>query len=279
MTTINEWKDVTLESFKSMGEKIGNTIPKLIGVFFVLLIGWIITKLLLVLLKKILLLIKVNSFGEKFNELDILEGNQIQVNISEVLLGFAKWAIYLILLTVAADIMDWNIVSTEIGNLLRYLPKLFSGIVLFIFGIYIATLIKKAISTLFGSMGLNGAKFIGTIIFYLVAVFFTISALNQVGVDTTIITNNVTMIMGAFLLALALGFGFGSREVINILLLTFYTRKKYAIGDLVEIDGLEGKIESLDNLSVTLQINDESVVLPIRELAYKRIKIKRRFVS
>jgi len=182
-------------------------------------------------------------------------------------------------LTVAADIMDWNIVSTEIGNLLRYLPKLFSGIILFIFGIYIATLIKKAISTLFGSMGLNGAKFIGTIIFYLVAVFFTISALNQVGVDTTIITNNVTMIMGAFLLALALGFGFGSREVINILLLTFYTRKKYAIGDLVEIDGLEGKIESLDNLSVTLQINDESVVLPIRELAYKRIKIKRRFVS
>ncbi|AYN67634.1 hypothetical protein D1013_09780 [Euzebyella marina] len=279
MTTINEWKDVTLESFKSMGEKIGNTIPKLIGVFFVLLIGWIITKLLLVLLKKILLLIKIDSFGEKFNELDILEGNQIQVNISEVLLGFAKWAIYLIFLTVAADIMDWNIVSTEIGNLLRYLPKLFSGIILFIFGIYIATLIKKAISTLFGSMGLNGAKFIGTIIFYLVAVFFTISALNQVGVDTTIITNNVTMIMGAFLLALALGFGFGSREVINILLLTFYTRKKYAIGDLVEIDGLEGKIESLDNLSVTLQINDESVVLPIRELAYKRIKIKRRFVS
>ncbi|WP_192463665.1 mechanosensitive ion channel family protein [Euzebyella saccharophila] len=175
--------------------------------------------------------------------------------------------------------MEWKIISNEIGNLLRYLPKLFSGIILFIVGMYIANIVRRAISTLFSTLNLNGSRLIGMAIFYLIAIFFTISALNQAGIDTTIITNNITMILGAFLFALAIGFGFGSKEVIARLLLTFYARKKYRVGDIIEIDGLEGKIESLDNMGVTLAIKNERIIFPIKEVTEKRIIVKKRFVS
>ena len=42
--------------------------------------------------------------------------------------------------------MSWEIVSKEIGNLLRYLPRLFSALALFMVGIYIAKFVKNAIS-------------------------------------------------------------------------------------------------------------------------------------
>lgn len=279
MATIDEWKDLTLESIKTIGEKIGSTLPKITGVVLVLLLGWLLTKLVLIVLKKLLIILKVDRFGEKVNNLEMMGGRKLPIKFSQVLLGFAKWSIYLMLFIVASDIMEWKIISNEIGNLLRYLPKLFSGIILFIVGMYIANIVRRAISTLFSTLNLNGSRLIGMAIFYLIAIFFTISALNQAGVDTTIITNNITMILGAFLLALAIGFGFGSKEVIASLLLTFYARKKYRVGDIIEIDGLEGKIESLDNMGVTLAIKNERIIFPIKEVTEKRIIVKKRFVS
>jgi hypothetical protein len=40
---------------------------------------------------------------------------------------------------------------------------------------------------------------ISSVAFYGIAILVTITALNQAGVDTTIVTNNVTIILGAFL--------------------------------------------------------------------------------
>jgi small-conductance mechanosensitive channel len=119
--------------------------------------------------------------------------------------------------------MNWEVVSKEIGNLLRYLPRLFSAIALFMIGIYIARFVKNAIKGFYESFDLSGSKIISTLVFYIIAVIVTITAMNQAGIDTTVVTNNVTIILGAFLLAVAIGFGLGSREVIRDLLRTFYT--------------------------------------------------------
>jgi hypothetical protein len=69
---------------------------------------------------------------------------------------------------------------------------------------------------------MSGAK--TSVAFYGIAILVTITALNQAGVDTTIVTNNVTIILGAFL-TFALAFGLGSKDVITNLLFTFMQGK------------------------------------------------------
>ena len=170
--------------------------------------------------------------------------------------------------------MSWTIVSEEIGNLLRYLPKLFSAIALFMVGLYIANFVKKAIQGLFESFDLSGSKIISRLVFYIIAIIITITALNQAGIDTQIITNNLTIILGAFLAAIALAFGLGSREIVGDLLRSFYTRKNFAIGDKVTIDGIEGHIESIDNISLTLKNSNGKVVIPIKDVVETKVEIK-----
>jgi len=102
----------------------------------------------------------------------------------------------------------------------------------------------------------------------------SITALNQAGVDTTIITNNITIILGSFLLAFALGLGLGSREIVADLLRSFYTRKNYAVGDKIVIGEDSGVIEAIENNSLTLVTKEGKFVIPIKDVVSQKVEIK-----
>ena len=102
----------------------------------------------------------------------------------------------------------------------------------------------------------------------------SITALNQAGVDTTIITNNITMILGAFLLAFALGVGLGTREIIAEIMRSFYTRKTYAVGDRIVIGKDEGTIKAIENNSLILETQEGEFVIPIKDVVSQKVQIK-----
>ena len=274
METVNQWKDIIYNTFRDMGTKMAEVLPNLIGAILVLLLGWIITKITIYILKRVFKLAKVDNLTDKLKESEVFGKVQVNFKISNVILGFIKFIMFLVFLTVSFEILNWKIVSEEIGNLLRYIPKLFSAIALFMVGLYIANFIKKAIAGFFSSFDLVGAKAISHLIYYLIAIIITITALNQAGIDTTIITNNRTLVLGSFLLAFAIAFGFGSKDVIQSLLFSFYSKRNFEIGQHIKVDDIKGQIESIDNICITLKTVKGKVVIPIKELVDKKVEIE-----
>ena len=274
METISKWKDLTFSSLEQMSKNVADVIPNVIGAILILIIGWIITKIVLIILRRVLKLTKVDRVTELINEKDLFGTTDLKFNVSGVITGFVKWILYLVFLIVASDIMDWRIVSVEIGNLLRYLPKLFSAIALLMIGLYIANFLKKAIFGLFESFDLAGSKLVSNLVFYVIAVIIVITALNQAGIDTSVITNNVTIILAAFLAAIAIGFGFGSKEVVADLLRSFYSRRNYEIGQKIHFNNVKGTIESIDNITMTLKTAKGKTVIPIKEITENQVDIE-----
>tara|TARA_R110001592_G_scaffold84828_1_gene250680 strand:+ start:685 stop:858 length:174 start_codon:yes stop_codon:yes gene_type:complete len=56
-------------------------------------------------------------------------------------------------------------ISDQLGNLIAYLPKLISGLLIFAVGIYIPNISRKAILSMFSSLELTGGSFVGNIVF------------------------------------------------------------------------------------------------------------------
>jgi hypothetical protein len=273
METITNWKELTFNSLNEMGISIMEAVPRIIGAILILLFGWLITKLVVYLLKRILKLLKIDKLTEIINEKNLFGKVDLKFNVTNVIAGFVKWIMFLVFLIVAADVMNWEIVSLEIGKLLSYLPKLFSAIALFMVGIYVASFIKTAIKGLFESFDLNGAKIISSLVFYIIAIIITITALNQAGIDTDIITSNLTIILGAFLASIALGFGIGSKDVVSDLLKSFYTRKNFEVGQKIQFNDVSGTIESINNISMTLVTKTGKTVIPIKDVVENQINI------
>ncbi|TAI46780.1 mechanosensitive ion channel family protein [Flagellimonas allohymeniacidonis] len=274
METINEWKDLTFNSLITMGRDIASALPKIIGALIVLIIGWLVTKIILFVLGKILKLAKMDTLSDKINEMNLFGKGDFKFDIIKIILGFVKWLLLLVFLIVAADILSWEIISTEIGNLLRYLPRLFSALALMMIGLYVGNFVKTTVKRLFDSLEFSGSNVVSNLLFYIIVIFISITALNQAGIDTTIITNNITMILGAFLLAFALGLGLGSRDVITDMLRSFYTRRTYAVGDKVVIGEYSGTIEAIENNSLTLVTKSGKYVIPIKDVVSEKVEIK-----
>lgn len=272
MKTITDIKDFAVESLNQMAYNIAEITPKIIFAILIILFGWLLTKLVTLILKRTLKFAKVDRLTEIINENKLFGSTDLKFNVSSVIIGFVKWVLFLVFLIIAADVMNWGIVSVEIGKLLGYLPKLFSAIALFMIGLYIANFIKNAIKGLFESFDLSGENIISNLAFYIIIVIITITALNQAGINTDLITNNLTIILGALLATFVLAFGLGSRDVINSLLLSFYSKRNFEIGQTITIDDISGTIVSIDNICICVQIaNGDEIVIPIKEVTNKRV--------
>lgn len=272
MKTITDIKDFAVESLNQMAYNIAEITPKIIFAILIILFGWLLTKLVTLILKRTLKFAKVDRLTEIINENKLFGSTDLKFNVSSVIIGFVKWVLFLVFLIIASDVMNWGIVSVEIGKLLGYLPKLFSAIALFMIGLYIANFIKNAIKGLFESFDLSGENIISNLAFYIIIVIITITALNQAGINTDLITNNLTIILGALLATFVLAFGLGSRDVINSLLLSFYSKRNFEIGQIITIEDISGTIVSIDNICICVQIaNGDEIVIPIKEVVNKRV--------
>ena len=274
MKTVTELKETIIESFGSLLSDAAGMIPMIILGIIGLIVAWLLIKIVLFVLKRILKAAKIDVISQRIADAKLLGDRQIKIDLLKVILTTIKVLLILLFTIVLAQALELNSISDAIFSLLSYLPTLISALLIMVGGLYLATVVKKATLKLFDSMGIGGSKMISGALFYLIVFFVSITALNQAGVDTQIITSNFTLVLGAFLFAIALGFGLGSREVISDLLKMFYTRKKYMVGDKLKIDDLEGEVDSIDNISITLKTKKGKIVVPIDEMVSKRVEIK-----
>jgi len=274
MEKMGEWKNMAFETVSNILRDIASALPNILGAIIVLVFGWIISKIIRAILKKVMRVAQVGKISDKINEARLFGDSKIKINIEKIVLSFVKWVLILVFIIVAADIMKLTVISAEIANLLRYFPVLLSAIIIFMVGLFAAKLVKNALVSIFESMGFSGSKLVSSIVFSIILIFVTITALNQARIDTTIITNNFTLILGAFLAAFALAFGLGSRDIVGSLLQNFYARKTFAVGDTIKVKQVEGTIEAIDNLFVTLKTTDGRLHIPIKEIIDNRVELK-----
>ncbi|WP_411894903.1 mechanosensitive ion channel family protein [Winogradskyella sp. A2] len=274
MEKMTEFKEVMLKSLTSMWMEITNVFPNIIGALVVFLVGWIITKIIVRVIKKVLKLAKVDKLDDKLNEIEIIEGKELNFDTVKIISNFVKWLMYIVLLITASDILGLEIISTQISELLGYLPQLFAALLIFTLGLLFANFVKNGLKSLFESMDLSGGKMISQAVFFLLLTFISITALNQAGIDTAIITNNINMIIAAFLLAFAIAFGLGAKEVVGKLLKSFYARKTYEVGQKIEFNKKKYKVEAIEGISIKLKNDDGILIVPINEIVENQVQLQ-----
>ncbi len=266
--------DQLKESFEAIWFQIVASAPKILFVLVAIIIALLVIKIIVGILKKALKAIKADKLDDKINDLDLFGDKKVDVNIVNILTKTLKWLLYLFLLLVISDILELDMVSEGIKGFLAYLPKLFTALIIFILGFFFANFIKNSLKSFFESMNLSGSKIISQIVFMLLMIFISITALNRAEIETEIITENITLIITAFLFAFALAFGLGAQKVIGDLLRTFYTRKTYEIGEKIKFNDIEGEIESIDGISVTIKTNNGKLVVPIKDIVESQVEIQ-----
>jgi len=268
------WKEVLFSSLGSFLNVIMETLPSVVGALILLLIGWLVAKSISFVILKLLNKMNFDQLTEKPPLAEYFEQASLQTKPSKIIQKIVYWTIYLLFLIMAAEVLGLQMVSAEISKLVAYLPRLFSALLIFGIGVYIITFVRDFIRAATASLGLSAGKFISGFVFTLLLIILTLTTLKQAGMDTDIITTNLTLILGALFFSFAISYGFASRDILANILASFFSKQTFQLGQIIELEGgVKGKIIEMSGIAVKLETEEGIMVVPSNILVNQKVKI------
>lgn len=261
------------ENFNKLIADFFAVIPNIVGALVVFMIGYFIAKLIAKVVKKALETIGVDKLGDKLNAIDIVQQTNVEIVPSTI---FSKIFYYIILLLVtvlATDVLQVEAVSKLMSDLVAYMPNVLVAVILIGIGLLVADAIKGIVQTACESFGIPSAKLIGNVTFFLILIVVLVSALSQLGVETSFMITVITIILGGIVLAFSLGYGLASKGTMANFLASKQHDDKFSIGDTISIDGTKGVITSIDSSSITLQTEKSKVIIPLHKFSSEKIEV------
>lgn len=196
-------------------------LPQLVGAIVVLLIGLVVASVIGGIIGKLV------ALGEENKQVkDFLGRWGINLNLSTFLGKFAWWIIFLVFLSAAVDILNISVLTATISTLVGYLPQLFAAAVIASVALFGARIVRTLVVSGLEGVGFNQSQVVGTIVYVALLVFGLTLTAAQLGIDTSLLTANITVVVAGIMLALALAFGLGGRDLAGRILEDAYKSNK-----------------------------------------------------
>lgn len=253
------------QTFDLIWNESVRSLPTIFTGVLILVGGWILAKVI----EKIVFRLMNLNYGKSLSKWMSLESLKekmgVNIDLALVVSKITYWIIFLFFVVAASETFGWSNVSKEISNFIMYLPRVISAFVIFALGYTIANFIRKSVKSFSSSTGMMMGGILAEIVFYFLLVIVGITALAQAGVNTTIISANAVIIVGAFALTFAIACGLGTREVVGDLFKNFFNRRVLAVGDRVKIKGMTGEVEAVTKTSIIIKNDAGRTVIPANE--------------
>lgn len=209
---VNEWGASLVASFTSAMSLFFAAIPRVMGFFVVVIIGWIVSVLLAKAVALVLRKVRFNQLSEYSGFADFVSKTGAETDSAGLIASIAKWFVRLIVLVVAFDALGLPAVSEVLRDLLLWLPNLAVALVVLVIGGLASNSVSKLVRGATAEADFDNPDFLAKLAAISVWAFAVVVAVNQIGVATTLVNTLFMAIVGAIALALGLAFGLGGRE-------------------------------------------------------------------
>ncbi len=255
-----EWGKVVLVFLQSIFEKIGGYLPNLLGAIVVLAIGWLGAKMLRSLTVKVLRACGIVELSKKIKFHDMLIKVGMTNTLDQIIGSLVYYMVLFIFLLSASEILGFKLVLDTLNKFIAYLPHVFGAFLILIIALYLAKIIKDGLASASTSLNIAYAGALSSVLEILIVGFGIVMALTELGLDMTIFTANITIIISGIVLAMALSLGLGSRSIMSNVLARYYIAQLFHVGDPVSVGGHKGTIIKITPVSVVITTDDEETL-------------------
>ncbi len=256
-------------------EKLTGILPNLIGAIAVFLIGWLLSKMIAKVIRKLLGRVGIDKLAERLNEIEIVYKSNIRIVPSILLSRIVYYMLMLVVVMAATDVLKMEAVSKLVNDIINYIPSLLTAMMVLAIGILAADAIKNAVHTACKSLAIPAAGVISSVVFYFIFINVLMMALSQAKLQTGFIESNISIVLAGVVGAFAIGYGYASRNIVASLLSAFYNKDRVKTGDIIRIEGVEGQIIAVDSTSFIVRTDDgRQVVIPLHKLSSELYEIK-----
>jgi hypothetical protein len=191
---------------------IAPSITNFLSVLFFLLLGYLIARCVAWLSTAIFKLIQLDSGAQKIGFSSLLEKADIKRTPAELIGDLFYWIILFSIVIGTAKLYSLPI-EPAMDKVFSFLGLVILASIILGTGLFFAAFISTIVRLIASNFGIDGAKTLSRLIYYIVVVFAFLAALSQLGIGTEVFIPQLGVIIGAFGLAAAIAFGLGCKDM------------------------------------------------------------------
>lgn len=172
------------------------------------------------------------------------------------------WATVVLFATVAVDVAGLTAVRTWLAQLVTYLPHLLLGLFIIVAGYLLSGIVREFVEDALASAKVPQSGALGRLAQVIAIVGAVIIGIDQMGVEVTLITTVVSIVVAAFLGGLSLAFGLGARSLVANLVGAHHVRRYLRPGERARIGELTGEVIELTPTGIVLASEGGRVHIP-----------------
>jgi small-conductance mechanosensitive channel len=225
--------------------------------------GWLVARMLRWLFSRITLRIgRMVPGSELKRELRDSAGERVA---ADVVGHVVFWIVFLLFVAAASQVLGLQAVTAGLTRLAQYLPSVLAAVVIVVAGVMLSNVARRATARAVARAGIAQGETLGQAARVLVLIVAIVVALDQVGIESTLLILTLAILLGTVVGSAALAFALGAREAVSGLIAVHYLERFYRPGDRVGVGEIEGRIVEFSGTAVILDTNRGRAIVPAAE--------------
>ena len=256
------WQSAIDETFTDFSQQLINYFPQLIGTVGVLLLGWLVAHTLSLSTRKVIQGLDV--IFARFTRIDGINQERIQGSYSVIISKIVFWIVMIFFLTVAANILGWDVFAGWLDSIVSYLPGLISGLIIILGGFLLSNFAKATISSAADKAGMTQSAGMARAVQIVIIFSAIIIGVEQIGLNIGFLSNVIVASIAILLAGAALAFSLGAKNMVANIIGAQYTRKYCRVGDKIKIGDIEGEIIELAQACIVIETGSGQAIIPAK---------------
>lgn len=258
---IRELAESVANSIATVASTIFAYLPSILGSVLLVVVGWVVAGLLRRLTRHLASRGMESLARTKAVQERVARSTSYQ-SVPDVSARVVYWTVLLFFLAAAVEALGLPAVSRMLAIATAYLPRILAGILIVFAGLWAGEALRALLSRSAKRAGIAQAELLGKAVQVLVMLVTVIIAVDQVGINSTVLIITLATVFAATFGAAALAFGLGARATVSNIIAAHYLRNTYHTGDQIRIGGLQGRIVEITTTTVLLESEEGQTLVP-----------------
>ena len=207
------WIDILMTSLREVAHRLALVAPRLLATATLILVGWVMAAVARRLTVRILRAADLDGRCRRWGLTTTLSRSGVRQSPTVLVGRLIFWTIFLVALLMGVEALEMPATAGLVAVVLRFLPNLIVAVLVMVIGWLLANFLGQA--ALIGAVNAQvaGAPLIAGAVRWLLLVFAGGAALTQLGIAREMVLLAFGIAFGGTVLALALAFGLGGKEL------------------------------------------------------------------
>ncbi|MCM8805575.1 MAG: hypothetical protein NC825_02435 [Candidatus Omnitrophica bacterium] len=200
-------------------------LAKLLAAILTFVVGWLVAKLIYVLVVKALEKIKLDKFAEDSGLKTFLDKGKIEKTVSELIGIAVYWIVILVVIFLSVNVAGLSLPPSVIDSIIGFIPRFIIGLIIFVVSLFAGKLLRGIVFTTASNAGIKEAEFLARATQVAIVVFGVVIAIQEFNIAAEFIASVFIIILASVCFGLALTFALGAKDLAKQWLENIFQKK------------------------------------------------------